>query len=299
MSIESFVSSLLPSFDSARINEDIESLREDIKDIVLPMHINASNLLKGKSLGAKSSRDLHDAFERRFPEYRSSGYFDGVRKIFDNILKNLTTLENKVPDLFAKDVTRETVTYQKASVLQYLTTVRFATKYAIAALNRVLGNESYYLLHQDSKIDSFLTEGQLKWHRDNVINFIDALAALNVSPGVFATTIDSIPQIVVVEKNASTMGVVHGAKVLDPMRLGFVAPRLNPIYHIRMAISEWQVRRLRAKQEEKKMLELRILRLKEVQQNKNDPQLEEVIYYNEGRLQTLQFEIEQFEKQHA
>lgn len=298
MSIETFVSGLLPSFETARINEDIEGLREEIKDIVLPMYTQAGMLTKNKSFNTKYARDLHERMIRLLPDYRQVNYFDAVRAVFTKVLKNLDHIEALVPDLFAKDVARESLTYRKANVLQYLSTTRGAVKYAIRSLNRITQNETCFLLHQEDKIDEYLPPADVKWF--NTTNtFIDSLASLNVSPNDFTRIIDTIPDITVTEKGAGVLNATQGGRVLDPMRLGFVAPRFNPIYHIRMAIAEWQVRRLRAKQEEKKMLELRLLRLKEVQNGTNNPRLAETIAYNEGRLQNLTAEIEEFESKYT
>jgi hypothetical protein len=299
MSIESFVSGLLPSFDSARINEDIEGLREEIKDIVLPMYTLASNVTKGKTLRAQDTDELKTLFMKTFPEYRDKNYFDGIRRIFTNVQKNLDTIEDKLPDLFAKDVTKETITYQKANILQYLTTVRFTIKYAIRSLNRLTANEAALLFDRREQVDSFLAPGELKWLMANRAGYFEALFALDVSPAEFGRTIDSIPQVIVTEKHAGIVNQSIGSKVLDPMRLGFMAPRFNPIYHIRMAIAEWQIRRLKSKQEEKIMLELRLLRLKEAFTGKDDPKLADQISYNEGRLQKLTADIEEFENQYA
>lgn len=297
MSIETFVKGLLPSFDSARINEDIELLREQIRDNVIAPYKLAGDLTKGRTLQGEFAQSLTFAFHKRLPAYRALPYLEGVRRIFEYTLKNLDMIETRLPELFAKDVTQETMTYRKANVLQYLTTARFMAKYAIRSLNRITANEANIVLNQKAKIDDFLSPAELRWFQENTGNFLDALAALDVDPATFGRTIDAIPQIVVNE-NHPTIAASVGARQLDPMRLGLVSARLNPLYFIRRVIAEWQVASIKSKQEEKKMLELRLLKLKEAYQGKDDPRLSQQIEYNEGRLQKLTVELEEIESQY-
>ncbi len=298
MSIETFVKGLVPSFDSARINEDVEMLREQIKDTVLTPYQQAVLLTKGKRLRSAFAQELEASLHRRLPEYRNLPYLEIVRRIMDYTYQNLALIDTMIPQLFGKDVTKESLTYRKANVLQYLTTARFATKFAVRSFNRILANEAHVALGEKDKVDDFLVPAEKRWIDSNIANFMEAMSALNITPADFGRTIESIPQVVVVESNAAMAAASMGSRALDPLRMGFISARVNLIYRLRKVVAEWQVASIREKQEEKTMLELRLLRLREAYSGKNDPALAQQIEYNEGRLQKLVAELDEIENKY-
>lgn len=86
---------------------------------------------------------------------------------------------------------------------------------------------------------------------------------------------------------------------MDPYHFGLIPIKMNPIYHIRMAIAEWQVARYNAAIEEKRALEYRLLALKASSDGKKDAKLEEAIEYSEARLAKLNYKLATMEEDYA
>ena len=97
---------------------------------------------------------------------------------------------------------------------------------------------------------------------------------------------------------ANTNSII-GANRTDPFQFGLIPIVLNPIYHVRMAIADWQVTRYKAAQEEKRMLEFKLLKLKLAQTGKKDARLDEQIEYTAGRLDKLNYKLKTMEEQYG
>jgi hypothetical protein len=61
-----------------------------------------------------------------------------------------------------------------------------------------------------------------------------------------------------------------------------------PVYHFRMMIAEYQLKRYRSNENKKRALELRLLHIKMLKEQKNDPRLEKEISYVQGRIDGLE-----------
>lgn len=66
-----------------------------------------------------------------------------------------------------------------------------------------------------------------------------------------------------------------------------------------MMIADWQVSRYKAAQEEKRMLEFRLLKLKLQSTGKADAKLDQNIEYTEQRLQQLNFKLHKMEQEYG
>jgi hypothetical protein len=80
------------------------------------------------------------------------------------------------------------------------------------------------------------------------------------------------------------------------MRFGFINHRYNPIYHVRLAIAEWQAAKYHEAVEEQKSLELRLMHLKKQRSGQQDAALEKMIDVQEKRMLVITNEIIEMER---
>ena len=94
-----------------------------------------------------------------------------------------------------------------------------------------------------------------------------------------------------------TMAVV-GADKLDPLNLRFNNVVFNPIYHIRIAITNWQHARDEQAKAEAEAIELHLMYLKEQREGKGlNGKLRKQIEYYEGRLNKLRKRLSDLENE--
>lgn len=293
--LTAFFSSLLPSFERNRISEDIDLLRKELTDNTLPALKTATKVMEGKTFASPQTVAFNELFIQAMPQYRREGFVVGSLHFFVDLPAKLDVLDAMVLEMFAKDVTKDTITFRKASIIQYLEAVRFATKYATHSLLRHLALETNATLK--SQEEETLSPAEKAWLDNNQAGYFQTLKILAQHPKDLKQLLEEIPDVSVIPEKYEVMRQTIGAHRLDPLKMGLVAPHANPIYHLRMVYTEWQVKNYQSQVEEKRLLELRLLNLKEAYQGKRDARLGQLIEYSEGRVQNLQAKIRKMEEQ--
>jgi len=290
MKITEYIKALLPSFDRGNILESIEETRVFIDETIIPWSQVLNSIHKPK--GSKEFKDANLAFNSFFPQLKSKPFFQAKGLIFKNVSDNLSYLANQSTKLFGAKVTKESITYKKAAILQLLDIAAFSSEYFIKQANYLIEAET------TRKFKERFIPPQLEYLKKNERTYLEGLVRLNVNKRDFIKLIDNIPDLAINEDESTTQAVV-GFKAIDPFKLGFINQRLNPFYHWRIFLAEVKVKRHQERKALKQMLEMRILALKEEQSGNQDPRLEEQINYISGRVQTLEYEINKFEEKYG
>ncbi len=296
MNITKFFAGLLPSFDRSQVIEDIEATRAKFDETVVPSAKMAEKLMHGQALKHPASLQFEQAFKNKLPLFGNRSWFQALQLMAVALSENLKYLEAQVPQQFAKDVTKATVTYRKAAALQLLEQMRFIADYATRHLSYLLECET--VARVGGSLERFI-QPELDYLSQNQDAFLTALKYLYVPKAQFANTLDAIPEILVVPERQGVVESTVGAHKLDPFKLGLISTRWNPIYHLRMRVAEWQVKRYQLAKEEKRMLELRQLALQEALAGKQDARLQSQLDYTAGRLQNLEYQIQQMEDKYT
>lgn len=297
MSIKDFFNSLLPSFERNRITEDVAALRKELHESVVPAYQRAEKVMASHPLRNAQAIAFQNDFNKALPDMARFGLVSGSRRIFAELDVQLRVIDELVESTFAKDVTKETMTFQKVTILRYLELARFATTYSTRLLLWLTEVESNAALNKEAA--STLTPAELTWLTDNKRTYLfEVLPVLDQTAQELKQTLKGIPEITVVPERMDLMRQTIGAHKLDPLQLGFIGTRYSPIYHLRMYYSEWQVKRYKAMLEEKRALEFRLLALQEAYDGKENAKLEQAIQYSQGRLQRLNYELARLEERY-
>jgi hypothetical protein len=296
MKILNYISSLLPSFERQRILNDIASLQAELSGTTLKMYGDAGATFAKNKFKAKVNVEFDTDFHGKLRDNRSVNFVSAIEAILKSVPAKLSYLEGLVNANYATDMTREAITYQKATVLKYLEVVSFTLSYADRLLLDTLAAETFQNNNASQLIGTNQAPAIYKWMSAHRLDFLNAMCVLAMPLDETREKIESIPDITAIPSNADTVRETVGPAKLDPLGLGFmITTWFNPIYHSRMAFAEWQVERFKAKQEEKRALEYRLFALQESYTNKKDPKLEQQIQYSEGRLQSLNHKLSQLE----
>lgn len=297
-SIIRFFSGLLPNFERDRIVEDIDQLRSEVRENLQPAFKQAIAVTAGKKIASKQLSEFNELFTLQVPEYRRIGYIAGMYDFYTKLDDKLDVIAKLIPEMFSKDVTKESITYRKASILQYVATVRFVNEYASRSLLRYLAAEHNMNVGKESEIDTQLAPAELKWLSDNMQAFLQAVKVLGIPVKDLQIAVGHIPEITVVPERFDVVAQTVGARNLDPFQFGLISGRWNPIYHLRSMWAEYRVECYKRDKEIKRALELRLLQLKQSNAGQQDARTTQMIEYTEGRIAKLHKAIEEME-QHA
>lgn len=286
MNIGKYVASLLPSFEKSRIEEDIRIQREELSENTIPPYASAAEWFEVDGFSSRENKDYDKLFTRSVEVDRKirGNYITVVHGALERALESVQMIEEGLDKHFGRDVAAGGMTYTRANILRYLEVVSFGTRYARKLLLWTLHNEKSAA---GRRIGDPFTKAEEKWLQENRRAFFQAVRVMAHQAKDIRAILTNIPDMVVVPEEIEIAKETVGLAKIDPLKMNLIPTWANPVYHVRMAVAEWQVARYKAAQEEKRMLEYRLLALKELREGKEDAKLEQQIEYTENRVKKL------------
>ncbi len=292
-----FIKTLIPVLNKSDVLEDIRVTKSEIESTVIPSINQASENVKIIKLKAPKNKELVNVFFRNYSLSNSSkNILAEIALKLPVVLQNLVEVEKTFDEDTGKDIIVDGVTNKKAIMLRAIEQISFLSRFTMDLLTVLYNNEAL-----DSGIDMEESIEVPKIMNDRVTKNIGLYAILLSIYGDSKFTFDKrtadMPDVVLNETTATSVLSVYGVKNLDPINsplvMGF---DYNPIYHIRLVVAEWQASRYQSMKDKKKMLELRLLHLKLLEDKKSDPKIEKEISYIQSRVDSIEYNMSKMEK---
>lgn len=299
MNLKTMLSSLVPHFERDRIIEDIDSLAADLESNLIPAYNAAVKAFQGQKLASNAGRTMEAMFHLRYPQERGETHISHTLATLVNSLETIKLLEKVVLDIFNRDVTKDSLTYKKAAVLQFLAAVRFYNDYAGRHLNRMLAAEDAALKSKTEDVD--LLPFEQKYLQENLETFLQTGHVLSTPTGQVAEKLGQMQDLQIVADKINSVTATLGQDHVDPFRLGFIGPNAtsSPIYKARAYLANYHVSNHQRNQELAKAIQLRLFALKDARASRNDPKLEQQIASCQERLQRLNQDIADFQERYG
>lgn len=294
MNILEFSRSLLPDFTRARILEDIEITRRELNEATLPPYRTAEDLFGKKKLLSTYSQTFESVFDRDVKINHKGNFIVGIYETLENMVENIDMVERLVHKRFASDVIKDAMTIFKLNLLQYVEMMSFVVKYARRLLIVVLTAE-VNAANKENEMDGIL-DSEIQYLAAGRDSFNRGIRVMSDKKKTVEDRFDSIPEIGANDDAIQMANATAEPLDLDPFAFGLIPLGLNPIYHVRLAISEWQAKRYRTAEEESRMLEFRLLQLQEIARGNKDAALQQQIEYNQNRLNKLRYSLKEMEE---
>ena len=299
MKLTQYISSLLPGFERSELLSDVRLLSKELVEITIPPFEAAAPIYSKWKFQSKFAQDFAKEFDRNTKTEFRGNYVEVLTGTLVRAQENLDVIERLIEKNFAQDIMRDGLTYMKANILQYLESITFLAKYSRKVLLLTHSSETNMREKRDDRAGKEMTPAERDWLQVNRASFFAVVNIVSGKPKDVETTLAGVPDIIINPDNAQNVLATVGARKLDPYHFGLIPIKMNPIYHIRMAIAEWQVARYNAAIEEKRALEYRLLALKASSDGKKDAKLEEAIEYSEARLAKLNYKLATMEEDYA
>jgi len=295
MKLGPYVSALLPSFTKNRLLADVAAMREELKVNTLPVLKTSAQLFGKRKFTDEWVKTFDTDFGKNCPIRYSGNFVSGLLALSDQVSDNLDMIEKMIGEYFAEDVLRDAITLLRVNVLQYLEVLGFVIQYSRRVLVISIG---YEILAVGGESPT-TAQGEIEWIKRHRDAFMHGMQIIGGKSDKTEEQLRNIPEVVANPDTVGNASATLGETKIDPLGFGFIPVKLNPIYHIRMAIAEWQNRRYQGALEERRMVEYRLMQLKLQEDGKRDAKLEENITYTQGRLNTLNAKIEKMEAEYG
>lgn len=299
-----FLKSLLPNFAKQTVLDDIRTNRVLMTAVVMPAYQDALKVFGSHRFVNESLQKDWDVYRKNVKGTVGNNTVVAIEKTFKNIISTLDLIETLVEKDYNDDIEGAGVTYYKAAVLQMLESVGFSIDYAIKYLNYVYVVEAAEITGEEEsslveEINASIVPAEVRFIHDRFIDFCTVMDTLTKPVEKLKTEFEEIPDITITQSGDQAVSHSIGATKLDPFRHGFVPLWMNPIYHVRMRIADYQHHRYEKAKAEKEVLELRKLRLERLRQGKQDAALDRQIEYTQKRIDDLAAQIRKVEEPHA
>lgn len=298
-----FLKSLLPNFAKQTVLEDIRTTRMVISVVTAPAYQDALKVFGNRKFANAGLVKDWDVYKRNVKGAFGANTIVAVEKSFKEMLAKLELIERLVEKDYNDDIEGAGVTYYKAAVLQMLESISFAADYATKYLNYVYVVEAGELSDDENgladEINANIVPADVRFIHDRFLDFCTVMDVLSKPTDKVKQDFEQIPDLTITEAGDGVVSRSVGDSRLDPFRHGIVPLAMNPIYHVRMKIAEWQHGRYEKAKAEKEALELRKLRLERLLQGKNDPAIQKQIEYTQRRIDDLAEHLRKVETQYG
>lgn len=296
MKAAQYLKSLLPNFGRDQVLEDLTITKDEIKEVTQPAFEQAARVFKGWKFKSKVLETQFQTFDRLVKHQGSLNPIQVIAAVWPAVLQNLDNKEEMVKKHFSEEIAGAGLTYFKSNILQFVEAAAFVSKFARKFLNYVYVYETAEYEGGDEEIATGLTPFDSEWVAANLISFCTALNVVSGNPQQVQKQMSEIPEITVTSDNESTLEHTVGLAKLDPMQMRLIPLVMNPIYHVRMFVAEWQATRYKEAKEELKLLELRKLNLEKISEGKQDAAAQKQIEYMQGRVENQAYKLSKMEK---
>lgn len=294
MSIINFVKAMLPRVQKSTIEEDVRTTIKELESITIPRFKASGEHFRVMKIEDETllavSKQFYDSMQVKF---KGPNMIFDMGQAYDRLYQNLQHISKLVSSLLEADILNEGLTVKKAHLIRAVSSMSFASSFGLDFLDYVLLLETNKRTKEVEPIDPY----RKKYFDARYQMFFRAINDYSMEPEKFTKVMLDIPDAVITPKNAASLSAVFEPRKMDPF--GGIGPSGftgNPIYHIRLAISSWQTARYEAWDEKKKLLELRLLQLQELESGKKNPQLDQEIIYLEKRISKLEKNMREVEE---
>lgn len=295
-SIVDYIKSFTSVKEVSTLREDLGVLRTELSDMTLPPYRDA------KLFGSRY-RFKHNWCASREKEYnqimgnahdRRLSMVEMITRTMETLPKRVDWLYDKVDQLDSKHVARDGVTYPVVMLIRLSEVFGYMSRYSRKLLLCLYAYETDEVLNAKGEFP--YSNAELVKIEEEFKTFVKLLRTITEhNSREMESLFESIPDVTV---DVSGDDVTFSSRA-NPMQLGFIPYTWNPIYHIRIAIAEFQADRYEAARLEKQSLELRLLQLKQAQNGQGDAAVENTISQVEDRLQALNYKLAKTEEKYG
>ena len=294
-----FITALLPSIEKNRVLEDLRITQSELESVVLPSYTTASDYFRTAKLESKESKDIQAMFYRSFDLQggsKQATLINEINRRLPALRDNAAYIAEMIEKTFEPDTISEGITAKKAVLLRAAEHISFISRYSVDLLNLIYIWEASET-NTDVAEQMSRSPGDIKRITSKVQPFAQLLSNYGIPRKDFEKCYVQVPDVHLGSKTQAIVANNYKSDAIDPFGSGLIQGFIgSPIYHARLVYANWQTARYKSKQALKKTLEIRLLHLKALKENKNDPKLEQEIKYQQKRIDDLEHEIREAEE---
>lgn len=302
LNLVSFVQSLVPTLSRSDLESDLETSLDVIKTILATYGDLNGSYSKGK-FNSKEANAIATSFYKEYDAAKNKGKVKPSNSlagdtiaIFSNAITNGERVKKEVAAISNEVIVSQAMTVVKVNIVRAVGHFYFMTKYALDLINYIYVLEAEHGGIELSK-DSKPNAKQIEIIKKNMWLYARLVAVYGTDPKHFTEELDSLSTITVPKEQVEeVVSQYQGQKLdlLDNLPQGFIG---SPIYTVRLVFAQWEADRYKKLRDQKKLLELRYLHLRMIQeQGGGDANTEKEMAYLQSRITDIDYKTSKIEE---
>lgn len=302
LNLVSFVQSLVPTLSRSDLESDLETSLDVIKTILATYGDLNGSYPKGK-FNSKEANAIATGFYKEYDAAKNKGKVKPSNSlagdtiaIFSNAMANGERVKKEVAAISNEVIVSQAMTVVKVNIVRAVGHFYFMTKYALDLINYIYVLEAEHGGIELSK-DSKPNAKQIEIIKKSMWLYARLVAVYGTDPKHFTEELDSLSTITVPKEQVEeVVSQYQGQKLdlLDNLPQGFIG---SPIYTVRLVFAQWEADRYKKLRDQKKLLELRYLHLRMIQeQGGGDANTEKEMAYLQSRITDIDYKTSKIEE---
>lgn len=300
LNIFGFVAKMLPGVSRSDAEVDMDISMEAAASVV-DVYTQLAQVHQAAKFNSKGAVKLVTEFQKELadakPEVKlhaNKGLSDVTLTLFKNVIANGAVITRELEDIKSEVIVSYAITASKASILRAVAHYYFMTKYAMDFANYLTLLEAQHGGVEMPK-DGQLNKKQIEYIEKNLWIYARLLAVYGSDTDKFLSRLSSIEDYQITKDSVDESSVMSSGKIdlFDNLPTGFIG---SPIYTVGLVFAQWEADRHKELKDKKKLLELRLLHLRLLQeQGKGDANQEKEITYLQRRVTDIDYKVSKIE----
>lgn len=300
LNIFGFVAKMLPSVSRSDAEVDMEISMEAATSVV-DTYTQLAQVHQAAKFNSKPAVKLVAEFQKELSDAKpgvklpsAKGLCEVTLTLFKNVIVNGAIITKELEDIKSEVIVSQAITASKASILRAVAHYYFMTKYAMDLVNYLTVLEAQHG-GIDLARDALLNKKQIEYLEQNLWIYARLLAVYGSDSDKFLSRLSSLEEYQITKDSVDEASVMSAGKIdlFDNLPTGFIG---SPIYTIGLVFAQWEADRHKELKDKKKLLELRCLHLRLLQeQGKGDANLEKEITYLQKRCTDIDYKVAKLE----
>lgn len=300
MNIFGFVAKMLPSVSRSDAEVDMEISMEAVT-AVLDIYTQLAQTQAATKFNTKTGLKLVQEFEKELRDAKPGTRLNGktlselTLELFKNVQVNGNQITKELEDIKSEIIVSHAITASKASILRAVAHYYFMTKFALDFANYLIMLEAEHggiELPRDAKPNKM----QVKYIEDNLWIYARLLAVYGSDSDKFLTRLSEIENYQITKDSVDDATGMSASKIdlFNNLPDGFIG---SPIYTVGLIFAQWEADRHKELKDKKRLLELRLLHLRVLQEQGNgDAGTEKEIVLLQKRVTDIDYKISKIEQ---
>ena len=201
----------------------------------------------------------------------------------------MDTLEGISKESFSEVETNLGISYTKVNVLRLIEAADFFGAYSGQFLNQLLIEETKNA--EEGQQVPQMKAPELEYLDKHFVDFLQVCKILERDAKRIKERLAELPQATVTDLTEKTFPATMSLVQLDPFGVRGMSASISPLFHVGMALANYQAASYKAKKENLELLQLRVYNLQRLYEGKNDLAIQREIVLLQDRVSGLQSDI--------